>query len=394
MQDSNSKWDRQELYEKVWQVPLRKLATEYGVSDVALGKVCRKLQIPLPGPGHWTKIECGHTIPRPALPEVKDLPVLLRQVREEKAPLLSEDSPELDRIDRIERCPTPSLTKAMLANPLIEKTRQGLREARTTDRGMLWGGHEVDWLDVRVSKDCLTRALRIMAAIVFMLEQEGFQLVVEKRRSESTSAIVLGESIRFGLVEKSRQVKAAPAPNAKSSSIYNYNPIRLEPTGILSIEVWSYYSVGAQKTWRDRDNAPLEAQLPKFVAGMVRIALRKRADQKAQEEREQARQKKIDEVTEILDRIEAEEKKIKTLKKEAVAWHRAERIRKYAAAVRERAEAKTDASERAKILEWTDWAERQADRIDPLKESPPSIIDDKAQVLERLKSVRWSWYSS
>jgi len=58
----SSKWDRQELYEKVWQLPLRKLAAEYGVSDVALGKVCRKLQIPLPGHGHWTKIECGHTI--------------------------------------------------------------------------------------------------------------------------------------------------------------------------------------------------------------------------------------------------------------------------------------------------------------------------------------------
>ena len=51
----------------------RRLSAEYGVSDVTLGKVCRKLQIPLPGPGHWTKIECGHTIPRPPLPEVKDL---------------------------------------------------------------------------------------------------------------------------------------------------------------------------------------------------------------------------------------------------------------------------------------------------------------------------------
>lgn len=27
--------------------------------------------------------------------------------------------------------------------------------------------------------------------------------------------------------------------------------------------------------------------------------------------------------------------------------------------------------------EWILWAERQADRLDPLKESPPSIIDQK-----------------
>jgi hypothetical protein len=40
----NSTWNRQELYEKVWQFPLRKLAIEYGISDVGLAKVCRSLK--------------------------------------------------------------------------------------------------------------------------------------------------------------------------------------------------------------------------------------------------------------------------------------------------------------------------------------------------------------
>lgn len=38
-----------------------------------LAKVCRKLQVPLPGPAHWTKIACDHKIPRPPLPEVENL---------------------------------------------------------------------------------------------------------------------------------------------------------------------------------------------------------------------------------------------------------------------------------------------------------------------------------
>jgi hypothetical protein len=33
MNDTDGEWDRQELYEKVWQYPLRKLAVEYGISD-------------------------------------------------------------------------------------------------------------------------------------------------------------------------------------------------------------------------------------------------------------------------------------------------------------------------------------------------------------------------
>ena len=77
-----------------------------------------------------------------------------------------------------------------------------------------------------------------MAVIIHMLEREGFKLVVEKKNSESTSAIVYGETIRFGLIEKSRQMKPSPKPDA--SLRYSYNPIRLEPTGVLSIEVWSY----------------------------------------------------------------------------------------------------------------------------------------------------------
>ena len=60
MHRQDSTWNRQELYEKVWQFPLRTLAAEYGISDVGLAKVCRKLEIPLPGLGHWTKIACGH----------------------------------------------------------------------------------------------------------------------------------------------------------------------------------------------------------------------------------------------------------------------------------------------------------------------------------------------
>jgi hypothetical protein len=75
----SSPWNRQELYEKVWQFPLRKLAVEYGISDVGLAKVCWKLEIPLPGLGHWTRIACGHTIARPPLPVTENIPRLLVQ---------------------------------------------------------------------------------------------------------------------------------------------------------------------------------------------------------------------------------------------------------------------------------------------------------------------------
>jgi hypothetical protein len=143
---TGEKWDRQDLYEKVWQFLLRKLAVEYSISDVALAKVCRKLEIPLPGLGHWTKIACGHSIPRPRLPEVENLPELIRQIRETETPLLPEDAPELTRIERVATSATPSVTKAMLAHPLIEKTRAALTGVRAT-YGKLWASQELECLD-------------------------------------------------------------------------------------------------------------------------------------------------------------------------------------------------------------------------------------------------------
>jgi hypothetical protein len=52
--------DRAGLPAEAWQLgdrcgPLKRLALRLGVSDVALGKACRKAGIPLPGVGYWQK---------------------------------------------------------------------------------------------------------------------------------------------------------------------------------------------------------------------------------------------------------------------------------------------------------------------------------------------------
>jgi hypothetical protein len=51
-----------------------KLAPEYGVSDVALARTCRKLQIPMPGRGYWAKLAAGKRVrSRPPLPQIPNV---------------------------------------------------------------------------------------------------------------------------------------------------------------------------------------------------------------------------------------------------------------------------------------------------------------------------------
>jgi hypothetical protein len=55
---------RRDLYALVWSEPVLKLAEQFGVSDVAVAKACRRYEIPLPGRGHWARIAAGEKIPK------------------------------------------------------------------------------------------------------------------------------------------------------------------------------------------------------------------------------------------------------------------------------------------------------------------------------------------
>jgi hypothetical protein len=66
--DLLSRYKREELYEKVWSRPVHTVLKEYGISDVGLAKVCKKLGIPVPGRGYWGKKAAGRAVPqRPKL---------------------------------------------------------------------------------------------------------------------------------------------------------------------------------------------------------------------------------------------------------------------------------------------------------------------------------------
>jgi hypothetical protein len=67
-------WDRVELYNEVWKQPIVKIARKCGISDVALGKACRKLRIPHPGRGDWAKRTAGKAVRQAPLPEFRDAP--------------------------------------------------------------------------------------------------------------------------------------------------------------------------------------------------------------------------------------------------------------------------------------------------------------------------------
>jgi len=59
---------REELFALVWERPATEVARALGISDVALGKLYRRLQVPKPPRGYWARVASGKTPRRPPLP--------------------------------------------------------------------------------------------------------------------------------------------------------------------------------------------------------------------------------------------------------------------------------------------------------------------------------------
>jgi hypothetical protein len=137
-------WKREELYTEIWERPLVKVAAKYNISAVALGKACRKLQIPLPGRGYWTKKEFGKPVEQTPLPTATNLHVV-RKMKEahtrtrgnaEAVEPLDEGDPELVRIAAVRKTEVPINEKSIL-HKIVSQTRQALKQASVDSRGIL-----------------------------------------------------------------------------------------------------------------------------------------------------------------------------------------------------------------------------------------------------------------
>lgn len=63
-----SELSREELYNSVWSTPVIKLASEFGISNVAVAKRCIKLGVPRPSAGYWASLAAGYKPKKKPLP--------------------------------------------------------------------------------------------------------------------------------------------------------------------------------------------------------------------------------------------------------------------------------------------------------------------------------------
>jgi hypothetical protein len=59
---------RKEVYDLVWSQPMKTVASSMGISNVALAKLCKKANIPVPSRGYWARKQASKPTIQVALP--------------------------------------------------------------------------------------------------------------------------------------------------------------------------------------------------------------------------------------------------------------------------------------------------------------------------------------
>ncbi len=62
---------RQSLYELAWSKPMSELAKDFNISDVALAKRFRTVDVPIPYRGYWARKAVGQNPPKLLLPKYR-----------------------------------------------------------------------------------------------------------------------------------------------------------------------------------------------------------------------------------------------------------------------------------------------------------------------------------
>ncbi len=394
MGQESKRVSRPDLYNQVWTVPMSRLAQEYRLSDVGLAKICKKHRIPRPPRGYWARIAAGEKLKRAPLPAGDPDAVIEITPNTANVPASRLEDNEASLI-LLEKSPENKILvpdRLVDAHPLVKQSAEILRSLEPGNLGLI-DPPKRDCLDISVSKKSLTRALRIMDALIKALTKRGHEVALTK---ESTQVTVLGCNIRFGISEMLATVRKEP--KNQLNGYYQFGHSRFEydraPSGQLCLTIHeSTYPSKWQQSWKEQESKTLEERLNSFVAGLLKVSIQKREQERLEKERERERlellrrqeeERKIR--AERARRFKEEAARVSKLLKDAENWSKSSMIRQYLSAIESLVTVGECPFKPEEGLDaWLKWARDQADRLDPLRPSPPSILDEPDEEEEKPK---------
>jgi hypothetical protein len=299
---------RKEFYDLVWSKPITHIAKDFGLSDVAIHKICKKHDIPNPPLGWWAKKAHGKAVVQTPLPtsdnDVSDIITIVEGNRLHESDDLKA-AREQARIVASNLADQPELPR----NPIVDKTIAALRKAKPNDRGLICT-KQAGLIAVSVGPASLDRLEIVLDVIVQAAHVQDFVLT-----KSDTGVLFSGHDaqIKFEFLETVKRIAHVLTPeelaeqerNSKRRGRNNWDmdfSFRLGlpewdyiPTGQVGLELEHFYvwpGTTPRRAFKDGKSQRLEKMADEIAVGLVVYAAAKR-DQRGREE-ERARQAEQD----------------------------------------------------------------------------------------------------
>jgi hypothetical protein len=274
-----------DLYESVWNEPLKALAGKWEVHPVALGQLLDRHNIPRPGSGYWTKKSMGKAISITPLPKDLYHNALIDVTR------LQMSKHEKQSLGKAQ---LPAPAKSIAQYHLLKGIKMSFRKPSFKwDFLLTQDFYDTSVLRVDVSKEQKNRAVRILHTLLAVMDKNNWSVHVEKPEYEkrlSNVVIVDGEKIRWRLREKLKQLKRELTEEdleekKKWGRVWHVK-INI-PAGVLVLTHNGASSTRFMQEFKDKKNMPLEAQLGHFTASLKSSATYAKVLRKKHEEEQE-----------------------------------------------------------------------------------------------------------
>ncbi len=210
---------------------------------------------------------------------------------------------------------------------------------------------------MRVTKESITRAVRILQALIKALEERGYPVQIKDGKTQVT---VLSETMQFYLRERLKRTirDLTPEEHRRRREGQEVYPYQMHATGELGLCVDQNY------VCKDSPKLPLEDRLNHFIEALVSNAYRRkqcRAERhRAEEERRQAEQERKER-----EKVQREElARMERFDALVRWWNKSEERRAFLARLRG---AIGPVENGSPLAGWLEWAEGYTRRSDPLE---------------------------
>ena len=359
-----------ELFDKVWETPVLKLAQEIGISDVALSKACRKAGLPLPPRGHWAKPVSKR--PGKPKPPTDERPLTFTVLDRSTLPVRSAAPVQPKAARSVIEVPHTLLAP----HPLVSKWLKCVNAAKRHEGYLVTTGKNV--LDAKISIGLIDRCALIFDALIKESEVLGFKWKVT---DDKTLVEVNGEHLGIKLVERLNKhvIPPPPPPTPKRNARWepDFSMLRSpqfewSSTGELSLQIDARAEYGKRKNWTDTKTGKIEEKLTSILDGFGSIAESVKALCLKNEEDRRERMAQEAVRLERAKREETHRRLRHRLVENTKRWELAQRLRAFIQATCNASAITSEHSQQQTAL-WAAWATSQANLLDPLHPDTSSV---------------------